>query len=55
MEYELENFGIEMGQALRPVCDWGTQNMDVIASIASVRAKLGSEAPGMAHREPLET
>ena len=37
VEYELEAFGIEMGRALQPVCEWGTQNMDVIAAIARVR------------------
>lgn len=39
VEYELEAFGVDMGRALQPVCEWGTQNMDVIAAIASVRNK----------------
>lgn len=38
-EYELESFGIDRGRALQPVCEWGSQNMDVIAVIARVRDK----------------
>lgn len=39
VEYELEAFGIDMGRALQPVCEWGTQNMDVIAAITRARNK----------------
>ncbi|MBN3968730.1 helix-turn-helix transcriptional regulator [Pseudomonas gregormendelii] len=37
VEYELEAFGVDLGRALQPVCEWGTQNMNAIASIAGVR------------------
>lgn len=41
VEYELEAFGIDMGRALQPVCEWGTQNMDIIASISRSRENNG--------------
>jgi DNA-binding HxlR family transcriptional regulator len=37
VEYELEDFGADLGRALRPVCQWGTRNMDTIAAIAEAR------------------
>lgn len=51
VEYELEAFGIDMGRALQPVCEWGTQNMDVIASITrrSEKSAKGSQIINASH------
>ncbi len=38
VEYELEEFGRGLGRAVRPVCQWGTQNMDHIAAVSAARA-----------------
>lgn len=37
VEYELEEFGKGLAQAIRPMCQWGTQNMDQIVSISEAR------------------
>ncbi|PLZ01928.1 transcriptional regulator [Burkholderia sp. WAC0059] len=48
VEYELEAFGLDLGRALKPVCQWGTRNMEAVASIADARNALdASDALGM--------
>lgn len=37
VEYETTAFGHELGSLLRPVCEWGTQNMSKIAAISAAR------------------
>lgn len=37
VEYELTAFGTDLGKTLQPICEWGSQNMDEIASIAAAR------------------
>jgi DNA-binding HxlR family transcriptional regulator len=37
VEYELEDLGIDLGRAMRPVCQWGARNMAEIAKIADAR------------------
>lgn len=37
VEYELTKFGKDLCEALRPVCDWGTENMNEIAAISTAR------------------
>ncbi|WP_186055188.1 winged helix-turn-helix transcriptional regulator [Burkholderia gladioli] len=44
VEYELEEFGNDLGRAIRPVCQWGTRNMDRIAGVAAAREE-PAEAP----------
>ncbi|WP_337176612.1 helix-turn-helix domain-containing protein [Paludisphaera sp.] len=31
VEYSLTEFGVSLGQALRPLCDWGREHMERIA------------------------
>jgi len=38
VEYELTAFGKDFGKALRPICSWGTRNMEQISAISSARA-----------------
>ncbi len=38
VEYELTPFGTNLSEALRPLCQWGTNNLDRIASISRARA-----------------
>ena len=38
VEYELTPFGRSLSEALRPLCQWGTNNMDKIGSISRSRA-----------------
>ena len=38
VEYELTAFGKDFGTTLRPICDWGTRNMEEIRAISSARA-----------------
>ena len=38
VEYELTAFGRDLGETLRPMCEWGSQNMEEIKAIASARA-----------------
>ncbi len=35
VEYRLTEFGVSLGEALRPLCDWGTEHL---ARIAETRA-----------------
>lgn len=37
VEYELTKFGKDLCEALRPVCDWGSDNMGEIAAISTAR------------------
>jgi DNA-binding HxlR family transcriptional regulator len=37
VEYALEDLGVDLGRALRPICQWGTRNMDIIRDIADAR------------------
>lgn len=37
VEYELTAFGLDLCESLRTVCEWGTRNMDEIASINRAR------------------
>jgi DNA-binding HxlR family transcriptional regulator len=38
VEYELTAFGKDFGKTLRPVCDWGSRNMEEIRAISTARA-----------------
>lgn len=44
VEYELEEFGKGLGRAVRPVCQWGTQNMNQIVGISEAQAARGKIA-----------
>jgi DNA-binding HxlR family transcriptional regulator len=44
VEYELEEFGKGLARAMQPACEWGTQNMEQIASIAGSRSNPGTVA-----------
>jgi DNA-binding HxlR family transcriptional regulator len=37
VEYALADLGVDLGRALRPMCQWGTRNMDVIRDITNAR------------------
>jgi DNA-binding HxlR family transcriptional regulator len=32
VEYSLTRFGVSLGEALRPLCDWGREHMERIAN-----------------------
>lgn len=38
VEYETTAFGIELGLAMVPLCEWGSRNMDEVTAIAEARA-----------------
>ena len=38
VEYELTPLGRDLTERLRPLCDWGSENMDKIVTITSERA-----------------
>jgi DNA-binding HxlR family transcriptional regulator len=33
VEYSLTRFGVSLGEALRPLCDWGREHMERIAKV----------------------
>lgn len=37
VEYELTPFGTNLSEALRPLCQWGSNNMDKIVDISRAR------------------
>ncbi|MYZ43336.1 winged helix-turn-helix transcriptional regulator [Schauerella aestuarii] len=38
VEYETTAFGLDLGRAMVPVCEWGSRNMDEVTAIAKARA-----------------
>lgn len=38
VEYETTAFGLDLGRAMVPVCEWGTRNMVDVTAIAEARA-----------------
>jgi len=38
VEYETTAFGLDLGRAMAPVCEWGTRNMVAVTAIAEARA-----------------
>lgn len=38
VEYETTAFGLDLGRAMAPVCEWGTRNMVDVTAIAEARA-----------------
>jgi len=45
VEYELTDLGADLSEALRPLCQWGTTNMDRIDSISRSRGIRPQSAP----------
>ena len=39
VEYETTAFGLDLGRAMVPVCEWGSRNMDDVTAIAEARAQ----------------
>lgn len=46
VEYELSEFGLGLGRAMRPVCEWGTLNINEIAEISVMRMRSNSATDG---------
>lgn len=38
VEYELTKFGNDLSGAMRPICEWGSQNMDELVAISAARS-----------------
>jgi len=38
VEYELTKFGYELSGAMRPICEWGSLNMNEVVAISAARS-----------------
>jgi DNA-binding HxlR family transcriptional regulator len=53
VEYETTAFGQELGHSMKSLCEWGTRNMDEIATIANARAiRRGTDVQGGPSQDP---